>query len=168
MAPATVPAPAPGVLPHIERLLVSSDDSEHSTDAIHEALRIAKKSGARVRVIHMISHASTELTANTDLIPKAALSRARKHLDEVEHEALAAGVTCETEVVHTSLRLFQEIVNQAKNMNADLVVMGQGGSRGLARVRLGEATAKVIGHAHCSVLVVPRNAGNIGQRIVLA
>jgi SulP family sulfate permease len=165
---ATAPAPALGALPHFERLLVASDNSEYSTAAIHEALHIARKSGARVRVINLISCASSELTAGADQIPEPVLAQARKHLDEVEREAVASGISCDTEVIHTSLRLFQEIVNQAEKMKADLIVMGQGGIRGLARVRLGQATAKVIGHANCSVLVVPLNADPIGQRIVLA
>jgi len=165
---ATAPVPALGALPHLERLLVASDNSEYSTAAIHEALRIARKSGASVRVIHLISRTNSELTADADQIPEPVLAQARQHLDEIEREATASDITCDTEVIHTSLRLFQEIVNQADKMNADLIVMGQGGSRGLARVRLGQATAKVIGHAHCSVLVVPRNADSIGQRIVLA
>jgi nucleotide-binding universal stress UspA family protein len=53
-------------------------------------------------------------------------------------------------------------------MKADLIVMGRRGRRGLARVRLGQATAKVIGHAHCAVLVVPRKVEITGQRLVLA
>jgi SulP family sulfate permease len=165
---ATAPVPALGALPHFERLLVASDNSEYSAGAIHEALHLAKKSGARVRVINLISRTGSELTTGADLIPEPVLAQARKHLDEVEREAVASGITCDTEVIHTSLRLFQEIVKQAEKMNADLIVMGQGGIRGLARVRLGQATAKVIGHANCSVLVVPLNADSIGQRIVLA
>jgi len=160
--------PELGTLPRIERLLVTSDDSEYTTGAIHEALRIAKKSGARVRVIHLIPRAGSELTTGTEQIPEPLLARARTHLDDVEREAAAAGVVCDTEVIHTSLRLYQEIVNQADQMKADLIVMGRRGRRGLARVRLGQATAKVIGHAHCGVLVVPRNAEVTGQRLVLA
>ncbi|MBI3575537.1 MAG: sulfate permease [Gammaproteobacteria bacterium] len=166
---AAAPAvPELGTLPRIERLLVTSDDSEYTAGAIHEALRIAKKSGARVRVIHLIPRASNELTTGTEQIPEPLLARARTHLDSVEREAAAAGVVCDTEVIHTSLRLYQEIVNQADQMKADLIVMGRRGRRGLARVRLGQATAKVIGHAHCGVLVVPRNAEVTGQRLVLA
>jgi SulP family sulfate permease len=165
---AKIVAPGLGSLPHIDRLLVSSDDSEYSAGAIQEALRIAKRSDARVRVIHLISRTSNELSASADRIPEPVLARARAHLDDVERLAAAAGVTCDTEVIHTTLRLFQEIVNQAKKMNADLIVMGRGGRRGLARVHLGQATVKVIGHAHCSVLVVPRNTEIKGQRFILA
>ncbi|MHB1143171.1 MAG: sulfate permease [Sulfuricaulis sp.] len=165
---ATPEAPEFGTLPRVERLLVASDDSEYSTGAIHEALRIAKKSGARVRVIRLIPRASDELTIGAGQIPEPLLARARTHLDDVEREAAAAGVVCDTEVIHTGLRLYQEIVNQADQMKADLIVMGRRGQRGLARVRLGQATAKVIGHAHCAVLVVPRNVEITGQRLVLA
>jgi SulP family sulfate permease len=161
-------APALGTLPAIERILVASDDSEFSTGAIHEALRIAKKSGARVRVIHLITNPDVEVTAGAEQIPVPVLERARVHLDEVEHKAVAAGVACDTEVIRTSLRLYQEIVDQAEQMQANLIVMGRRGRRGFARVRLGQATAKVIGHAHCSVLVVPRNTEITGRRFVLA
>ncbi len=157
-----------GTLPRVERLLVASDDSEYTAGAIHEALRIAKKSGARVRVIHLIPRASDELAMSAGQISEPLLARARTHLNEVEREAAAAGVACDTEVIHTGLRLYQEIVNQADQMKADLIVMGRRGQRGLARVLLGQATAKVIGHAHCAVLVVPRNAEITGQRLVLA
>lgn len=160
--------PTLGTLPRIERILVASDDSEYSASAIHEALRIGKKSGARVHVIHMIANPSAELGPTADRIPETMLERARTHLDEVEREASAAGVACDTAVIRTSLRLFQEIVDQADKMQADLIVMGRRGKRGFARVRLGQATAKVIGHAHCSVLVVPRNTETTGRRFVLA
>jgi SulP family sulfate permease len=165
---AGVGAPALGTLPHIERILVASDDSEYSAGAIHEALRIGKKSGARVRVIHLIGSPGVEVTTDTAQIPAEVLERARTHLDEVEREAAAAGVNCDTEVIRTSLRFYQEIVDQADRMQADLIVMGRRGKRGFARVRLGQATAKVIGHAHCSVLVVPRNAETTGRRFILA
>ena len=53
-------------------------------------------------------------------------------------------------------------------MKASLIVMGRRSSLGLARVRLGNTTAKVIGHAHCSVLVVPRETETGGRHLVLA
>jgi len=161
-------APALGTLPQIRNILVASDDSEYTAGAIHEALRIGKKSGARVRVIHLIASPGVEVTTDAAQIPPQVLERARAHLDEVEREAAAAGVRCDTEVIRTTLRLYQEIVNQADQMQADLIVMGRRGKRGFARVRLGQATAKVIGHAHCSVLVVPRNTETTGRRFVLA
>jgi SulP family sulfate permease len=171
--PITVPTipiamPALGDLPRLEQLLVASDGSEFSAAAIRTALGIAQHSKARVRVIHLLPGLGVDKVPSTKTIPSSLLEQARSHLDEIEHEASAAGIACATEVVETNLHYYQEIVRQADQMKADLIVMGRRGSRGMARVRLGETTAKVIGHAHCSVLVVPRNTETSGRGLVLA
>ena len=43
-----------------------------------------------------------------------------------------------------------EIVAAADEINADLIVMGQQGLRGLTRMMVGDATLRVIGSATCS------------------
>jgi hypothetical protein len=53
-------------------------------------------------------------------------------------------------------------------MQADLIVMGRRGRHGLARLMVGPTTVRVIGHARCNVLVVPRLAKITGQRFVVA
>ena len=160
--------PALGDLPRLEQLLVASDGSEYSAAAIHAALVVAQRSRARVRVIHLLSGHGIGPAPGATAIPSALLEQARSHLDEIEREAGAAGIACATEVIETTLHFYQEIVRQADQMRADLIVMGRRGPRGMARVRLGETTAKVIGHAHCSVLVVPRDTETSGRRLVLA
>jgi nucleotide-binding universal stress UspA family protein len=42
----------------------------------------------------------------------------------------------------------------ARTWNADLIVIGRRGLRGLAEMFLGSVSNHVIHHAHCSVLVV--------------
>jgi nucleotide-binding universal stress UspA family protein len=61
----------------------------------------------------------------------------------------------------------QEIVAAADELNADLIVMGQQGRRGLARMMVGHATVRVIGAAQCSVLAVPVGADMWHNRILL-
>jgi nucleotide-binding universal stress UspA family protein/anti-anti-sigma regulatory factor len=155
-------------LPRLEQLLVASDGSEYSAAAVRAALGIAQRSQAQVRVIHLLPGLGVEQVPDATTIPSSLLEQARSHLDKIEHEASAAGIACATEVVETNLHYYQEIVRQADQMQADLIIMGRRGSRGMARVRLGETTAKVIGHAHCSVLVVPRNTETTGRGLVLA
>jgi sulfate permease, SulP family len=167
---ATTPMAMPelGALPHLERLLVASDGSEYSGAAIRTALGLAQRSQARVRVIHLLPGRGIGPAPGATDIPSSVLEQARSHLDELEREAGAAGIACTTEVVETNLHFYQEIVQQADQMQADLIIMGRRGPRGMARVRLGETTAKVIGHAHCSVLVVPRDTQTSGRHLVLA
>jgi nucleotide-binding universal stress UspA family protein len=170
MASAAVAAPAnPQLSPigRFERFLVTSDGSEYSSGAIREALRMAQKCGARVRVISVVAGGNAELYAMGEQLLAKELSTARVHLDEAEKQAAASGVACETEVVQAD-QIHQEIVSQAENMHADLIIMGRRGKRGLARLLLGDVTAQVIGNAHCSVLVVPRAAELTGQHFVIA
>jgi len=150
-----------------ERFLVSSDGSEYSAGAVREALRMARKCGARVRVISVVAGGNAELYAMGEQLLARELDAARAHLDQVQHEAAAAGVACETEAVQAG-QIYQEIVSQADRMNADLIFMGRRGRRGLARLMLGDVTAQVIGHARCSVLVVPRAAEITGRQFLVA
>ena len=60
------------------------------------------------------------------------------------------------------------IVAAAEQIRPDLIIMGRCGKTGLARILMGNVTARVIGHSPVNVLVVPRG-GMIGfQRILVA
>jgi nucleotide-binding universal stress UspA family protein len=59
-------------------------------------------------------------------------------------------------------------VDAASEDRADLIVMGRRGKRGLARAMVGDATARVIGHAPCNVLVAPRGAAQWSHGILVA
>ncbi len=150
-----------------ERFLVTSDGSEYSAGAVRVSLRMAQKCGARVRVISIVAGGNAELYAMGEQLLARELDTARAHLNEVQHEAATLGVACETEVVQAG-DIHKEIVSQADKMNADLIIMGRRGRRGLARLMLGDVTAQVIGHAHCSVLVVPRAAELPGRHFIVA
>lgn len=168
--PDTVAFPAAPQLSPIgrfERFLVASDGSEFSAGAEREALRIAKRCGARLRVISVIPGGNAELYAMGEQLVAQELNNARQHLDQVMRQAAASGVACETEVIQAG-QIHQEIVSQADRMHADLIIMGRRGKRGLSRVMLGDVTAQVIGHAHCSVMVVPRSAEINGTHFVVA
>jgi nucleotide-binding universal stress UspA family protein len=150
-----------------ERFLVTSDGSEYSAGAVRVSLRMAQKCGARVRVISIVAGGNAELYAMGEQLLARELDTARAHLNEVQQEAATLGVACETEVVQAG-DIHKEIVSQADQMNADLIIMGRRGRRGLARLMLGDVTAQVIGHAHCSVLVVPRAAELPGRHFIVA
>jgi len=154
-------------LGRFERFLVPTDGSEFSSGAVREALRMAKKCGARIRVISVIAGGNAELYAMGEQLVARELETARATLNEIEKQASESGVACETEVVQAS-QIQDEIIAQATRMNADLIVMGRRGRRGLARLMLGDVTAQVIGRAPCSVLVVPRTAEVTGRHFLVA
>ncbi len=169
-APDVVAAPAsPQLSPlgRFERFLLATDGSEYSAGAVREALRMAGKCGARVRAVSVVAGGDAELYAMGEQLLTRELNTARAHLDDVQRQASAAGVACESEATQSN-QAYQEIVAQAEKMQADLIVMGRRGRHGLARLMVGPSTVRVIGHAHCNVLVVPRAAELVGRRFIVA
>jgi nucleotide-binding universal stress UspA family protein/uncharacterized membrane protein YfcA len=168
-APATVAMPtSPQLSPvgRFERFLVATDGSEFSAGAVREAFHMAQKCGARVRIVSIVS-GEAEMESMGEQLLKKEMDAARRHLDQVASQAAEAGVACETQAIQAG-EIYQELVHEAEHMQADLIVMGRRGRRGLARLMLGDVTFNVIGHARCSVLVVPRAAELTGQHFVVA
>ncbi|HSH29093.1 MAG TPA: TSUP family transporter [Thiohalobacter sp.] len=168
-APAPATAPAGGQLSPLgrfERFLVASDGSEFSAAAVREALGMAAKCGAEVHVMSLLA-TGAEHEALGESILKQELEMVQSNLDRIRTEAEAAGIKCQTHAIH-GRAVDEEIVALADQVQADLIIMGRRGRRGLARLMLGHATAQVIGRAHCSVLVVPRAAHIEGRHLVLA
>jgi nucleotide-binding universal stress UspA family protein len=103
--------------------------------------------------------------AAPELVQKAS-EDARSHLDSIVSDAARQGVGA-TILMRAGDSPHQEIVAAAEELNADLIVMGQRGRRGLARMMVGDATVRVIGAAPCSVLAVPVGAEMWHNRILL-
>lgn len=170
--PAPAAAPRPGALAQLsplgrfERFLVASDGSEYSAGAEREALRLAQRCGARVRMVTFVA-ADLENEALGEQILKRELDAARAHLERVAAQAAAAGIDCEIEVVQ-GLSVHDRVIEESERMRADLIIVGRRGRRGLVRMMVGDATLRLIVGAHCSVLVVPRAAQVHGRRFVLA
>ncbi len=148
-----------------ERFLVATDGSEFSAGAIRQTFRMAQKCGGRIHAVSVIGDAEYESMGEQLL--KKELDTMRAHLDDVKTQAAVAAIACETRVIQ-GRKIHEEIVDEAERVQADLIIMGRRGRRGLARLMVGDATSRVIGRASCSVLVVPRAAELTGGHFVLA
>jgi len=153
-------------LGRFERFLVATDGSEFSAGAVRESLRMAQRCGARVRAVAVVAGDLEHETMGGQVL-KQELDAARAHLDHVAALARAAGVECETKVLQGP-SVHDRLLEEVERFGADLVVVGRRGRRGLERLVVGDATIKLIGHSHCSVLVVPRAAELHGRRFVVA
>jgi nucleotide-binding universal stress UspA family protein len=71
---------------------------------------------------------------------------------QVRNQLDASGVSANVEVKVGQPD--QTLVNTAKELASDLIVMGRHGRSGLERLLLGSVSERVIGHATCPVLVV--------------
>ncbi len=154
-------------LGRFEQFLLATDGSPYSAGAVREALRMANKCQARLRAISVVAGGDNEMDAMGEQFLIKELNAARTHLDEIKRQAANTGVVCEIEASQGN-QIYQEIITQAEKSRADLIIMGRRGRHGLARLMVGPSTVRVIGHAHCNVLVVPRAAELVGRRFVVA
>jgi hypothetical protein len=85
------------------------------------------------------------------------IEKARAYLEAVRDRASKEQVNCEISI-HQGEDAYRYVVDEAAKRRADMIIMGRRGRTGLKRLMMGSVTAKVIGHAPCNVLVVPRAA----------
>lgn len=150
----------------LQRILLATDGSEHSEGAVRVAIDAATKCSSQLYALTMVL-SNPEFEALAPQLVAEGEKKARATLDGVEAKAKVAGVAIERLVRHGQDPGHQ-VVGQAEKRNADLIVMGRRGVRGLARMLVGEATVKVCGQAPCPVMVVPRTGELPKKRILLA
>jgi len=152
---------------HIGNILVATDGSEFSESATGLAIEVARDCQAKLTVMTMVPFGEDLEMVGTHALRASQDKEAQARLDEVAARAVAAGVDCVTSIRYGEDPA-QEIVAAADEIGTDLIVMGRRGKRGLARMMVGDATAKVVGNAECLVLIAPRGAKMWQRGIVLA
>jgi len=145
----------------IKRIVVATDFSDLSQEAIDTAVAFAHEWGATLDLIHVASELSYAIPPPMDVMSlpldmAAVLRDASKHMEEVEARVRQHGVACESAVLVG--RADTEIVDHADQTHADLIVLGTHGRHGLPHALLGSVAEKVVQHAHCPVLTIPRHA----------
>jgi uncharacterized protein len=139
-----------------ERLLLSTDGSEFSEGAVREAIRLAKRCSSRLSAISVIETNPEYETIAPQLLEKTEKA-AWAHLESVKERAKKEGVDCEISIVEGE-DSYRYITDEAVKRKSSMIIMGRRGRTGLKRLMMGSTTARVIGHAPCNVLVVPRAA----------
>jgi nucleotide-binding universal stress UspA family protein len=145
---------APRLLVGVKNILVPTDFSERSLDALAYAENIAEITGAKLTLINVVQPLVlpvplTSLALENDRL----LNATRKKLDTlvVEH-GIDAQMLDRTVVSQGAA--WDEIVRSARNLKCDLIVIATHGHTGVAHAFLGSTAERVIRHAHCPVLVV--------------
>ncbi|QSI32996.1 universal stress protein [Variovorax sp. RKNM96] len=145
-----------------KRVLVATDGSALSEQAVIAAIDLAVLSGAElvaVNVAHiepfgyfegsmMLSQRDIEATQ------EQTNQAAQRIVDRVAATALDKGVRNAQAIVMKSNQVAEAIVATAKNQECDLIVMASHGRRSLARLLMGSETLHVLTHSHIPVLVL--------------
>jgi nucleotide-binding universal stress UspA family protein len=141
------------------RILVGVDGSEASLRGLGEAIRLAKASGARLRLVHVLNtlilESEVASTAYYQALADSIRASGAKILEDAAKATDEAGVPFEQKLVEKiGAHPWREIVAQANDWRADLIVMGTHGRRGLRRLVMGSDAELVLRHAPVPVLMV--------------
>ena len=150
-------------LSRLEKLLVATDGSLFSEGAVREAISFAKKCSS---MLYVMSAVPRYEISGLDVFEKEK-EEAIEHLHSVKERALREGLNCETVLAHGD-EPHRLIVDVAVARTVDMIVIGRRGRRGLMKVLMGSVAAKVISHAPCKVLVVPKAARIECRNILVA
>ena len=139
-----------------KRILVPIDGSETSTRGLVAALQMARETVGRVRLLHAIDEleylGSFEYSGQ---VLEAARKGGSKALGDALAIANASGVPADHKLVEIAGQRFGEVVAQeARDWDADLIVIGTHGRRGVSRVLLGSGAEQVLRLAPVPVLAV--------------
>jgi universal stress protein A len=143
----------------MKRIVVATDFSELSDEAIETAVALARESGATLDLVHVATEIVYAVPPPMDVLSvpvdmTAVVRAAATRLAAEETRVRGLGVVCEGNVLVG--RAETEIVDHADKTHSDLIVLGTHGRRGLGHVLLGSVAEKVVQHAHCPVLTVPQ------------
>ena len=142
-----------------KRILVPVDGSQTATKALVAALQLARAGGARVRLVNVMENLATADSYGayggySEELMLALRDGSERVLSDAMAVAQSAGVEADT-LLHDKFgeRLGEVIADAARLWNADLVVVGTHGRRGLGRMFLGSGAEQIIRLAPVPVLV---------------
>lgn len=142
-----------------KHILIPTDGTEASKNAIQNCIVFAKEIGARVTGLHVIPefHIFTyqpEMLEDTrQQFAKDAMAQAKKYLTDIEDMAKKAGVPCDT-IYMVNDQPYEVIIKIAEEKKCDLITMASHGRKGFKGFLLGSETQKVLTHSQIPVLVL--------------
>ncbi|MGV7222730.1 MAG: universal stress protein [Nitrospinales bacterium] len=136
-----------------KRILVAMDRSKYSEKAFDQAISIAKICKSTLFVLSVV-----------DLYPEVkeivlthegkVIKGTKEFLEGVKAKATKENIPCET-IMHIGGQPHEFIIQEAKEKNIDLILMGTHGRTGLDKLLIGSVAERVVGHAPCAVMVTP-------------
>lgn len=143
-----------------QRILVPVDGSPPSNRGLAEAIKLAKLTGARLRLINVVDVFVVAMEVGVDAgyagdILPLMREGGQKTLAVARAEVEAAGVSVDTVLREDfAARVCDVIVGEAKAWGAELIVIGTHGRRGVGRLLLGSDAEQILRLAPVPVLLV--------------
>jgi nucleotide-binding universal stress UspA family protein len=142
-----------------KKVLVPVDGSNASQRGLDEAIKVTKASGGVLRLVHVVN----EFIMDTAYAPVPMNDRlltmmketGERVLEAAQQRVRAAGVDCQSQLIEViGGRASDLILEEARTWQADLIVMGTHGRRGIRRLVVGSDAEIVLRSTPVPVLLV--------------
>lgn len=135
------------------RILIATDGSPAGNIAVTHGIDLAKLHGSAVDIVYVTTPSGEGLDfVRTEDLEKAIYREAGGFLAHAKEAAAVAGIAVATHILSGEPEA--EIVRFADEHKSDLIVMGSHGHKGFVKLLIGSVAERVIGTAHCPVLVM--------------
>ena len=145
------------------RILAAVDFSEASEEALKRAVSLAKAAGAELHLLHVVEEPPAlfyaDVLADPTINPLGEVpiidmmaENAQKRLKTLAQRYGLSEEQCLVVVGSPKV----ELLEQAKKLNVDLIVVGRHGHGFFERLLIGSISSYVVNHADRDVLVVTR------------
>ena len=142
-----------------KNILVPIDGSPASERGCREAIVIAQGLGSRLHFVNIVDPRMLFAAVTSTVGPQQLLDGWRTDGERLVARAIAdaqaAGVTASAAVrCDAGMRVCDEILEEAKRADADLIVMGTHGRRGIGRFVIGSDAEQILRTSPTPVLIV--------------
>lgn len=146
-----------------KKIMVAVDDSDTARCALAEALHIARTSSAKLYITHVadetllgMHNRTLTTTLNLDHAMQALVDAGREVLEAAMQQA--TGIDAEAVLLEArQKRVSEALLDKAKELGVDLIVIGRHGQRGLAKLILGSVAEQLAKLSDASVLLVRKH-----------
>jgi universal stress protein A len=135
-------------------ILCPVDFSEASTRALRQAIAMATDTRAHLTLVHVtdpLLDAAARAAGTEDTITEQTQDELRALLNEVSPDGARHSIAVAVAIGEPA----EEILRQARDCGADLIVMGTQGRGAAQRLLMGSTAARVVETTTVPVLVVP-------------
>jgi len=154
----------------LKRIIVRTDFSEVSLEALDHAVELARQFRARLIVLHSLE--PLYFAAGSELYPFSTdvsvfLREQRRAAEErlARLRGALAKRRIDAQTILATGPAHQEIIDAARSRGADLIVMSTHGRSGFSHLFIGSVAEKVVRAASCPVLTVrPRKGAGVSVR----
>ena len=145
-----------------KHILVAIDESNASKRALAEAVKLAGAQKAQLRLINIVDQSLSSFgehgwasSAKTQEILEMTREASVKILEEALHFCRKAGLEAQTAMPKTTeVDVANNIIKEAEQWPADLIVMGTHGRRGVQRLVMGSVATGVVHGTRVPVMLV--------------